>query len=283
MHSSRPVCGRGLLLVVAVVFAVALLPACGDDGPGGLYPAGAIRVTTSPEFLPADWQLVGPDGFEFDGRGHELLESVVPGRYTITWSDVPLQSTPPPETRQVAAGETVSFHGDYRLVGPDHGDELMDWFRQAHDERSFQVYRLLVDEDFRFIPQGGAEPWGRDTELDIMLKIFSEAAGDGGVVVADVAIERIEALGTWNQTPPDDPEFGAFTDDSMYRDYDLEMRVAMAGLGLVYRIEGPTRFYVIPREENGLERWRLLGLIDHTLGGKTTELMSWTQLRLMFD
>ncbi len=289
MAPTRPASARGLrtlrlaAVLLAVVLAVLLLPACEDDGPTGLFPSGSIRITTTPEFLPADWELVGPEGFETTGRGHELLERVRPGSYTITWSDMPLQSTPPPETREVAVGETVSFHGDYTLDGPDHGDELMLRFEQCHEYRSYDAYDLIVDEEFRFIPQGGVDPWGRDVEMDIMLRMFSEIAGDGGLVVAHMSVDQLDPVGIWTQTPPNDPYFGAFTDDSMYRTYDMELHVVMAGVGLVYRIEGSARFYAIGREENGRQRWRLLGVVDQTIGEKATETMSWTQLKLLFD
>ncbi len=106
---------RVSLLLAAVLLALALVPACGDDDDDDGLTApqsGAIAISTTPT-LAAPWSLAGPDAFADQGTGAAELTDLVPGDYTITWGAVDGYVTPSPQTGAVVAGEVRSFVGAY--------------------------------------------------------------------------------------------------------------------------------------------------------------------------
>jgi len=73
---------------------------------------GTVQVNTDPD--SGTWTLTGPEGHFRDGSGDEMVARPA-GSYTVTWHarrgyDMPSNS---PETKDVAAGQTTTFTGNY--------------------------------------------------------------------------------------------------------------------------------------------------------------------------
>jgi formylglycine-generating enzyme required for sulfatase activity len=106
----------------ATILFGSLLPAvlgCSDETePVGVTPAlGTIVIDATPDTIEARWTMAGPEDYSQDGYGDLTIVGLVPGDYVLTWEQVNGYGTPPPETRSLAANNTVEFSGVYFEAG----------------------------------------------------------------------------------------------------------------------------------------------------------------------
>lgn len=250
----------------------------------GVYEAlagGTIVVTTLPATLDGPWQVTGPAAYQASGTGSGVLTDLDPGEYAIAWQRLPLYLGPAPLQMDVTAGGTTTFEGEYRLIGRELPEFLPLILQDAHTVRAVAAYTDLLGSDFRFIRQGGEPSYGYDTEVTVIDRIFSGAAGSNGMVVADIAFLTLEPLEAWQETPANDPDFGGFL-RSLFRTYEIRIDFEIADQSLVLRVQGPVTFYVQREQDVPGSDYELLGIVDRTLGGKATENFSWTDVRELF-
>lgn len=109
-------CRSGL---VVLALGLIVLAGCNDETTSGLTGAGTIGVYPLGSSTPFPWQLVGPDGYQHEGSGDEVLEDMAVGSYTITWQGVTGWVTPSPAevTKNVTAGALTTFTATYRATG----------------------------------------------------------------------------------------------------------------------------------------------------------------------
>lgn len=105
--------------LVVLALGLIVLAGCDDETTPGLTGTGTIGVYPLPSSSPFPWHLVGPDGYEHEGAGDELLADMAAGSYTITWQGVTGWVTPSPAevTKNVSGGALTTFTTTYRATG----------------------------------------------------------------------------------------------------------------------------------------------------------------------
>ncbi|MBE0567961.1 MAG: SUMF1/EgtB/PvdO family nonheme iron enzyme [Krumholzibacteria bacterium] len=104
--------------VLLGVFALSF-PGCGSDDGGSTVPpdTGTVVILPLPTGIDASWTLDLAVGGTETGAGSTTLDEQEPGNYTIHWGEVFGYQTPDDETLVLAAGESITFVGDYLPVG----------------------------------------------------------------------------------------------------------------------------------------------------------------------
>jgi hypothetical protein len=273
---------RRTIVLAALLLTPLLLAGCDEDPATGPLLPGVIQITVSPAGMPLPWELTGPDGYATSGAGARLLGGLEPGAYRITWLPVPARLTPLPREQDLVAGRIVTFLGRYDAIELDSADAVVRLLVDSHEAMDADLYRSLLHPQFRFVPQGDAAPWDAATERAIMARLLGQVPGEDGLAIGAISVDGFEPQGVWQPIAPGDPHFG---DDStgLFRDYSVDIALAVAGTGLVWRVRGPVIIYAEPVLEDGIPGWRLLGMVDLTAGGKATETITWTRLKQRFD
>lgn len=145
-------------------------------------------------------------------------------------------------------------------------DEAMAAFKTAYEGRSLDCYRELLSESYLFIPQDDQASYGYDIEIDIARKMFEGLEGENGFVIQDITIDLLDPQGVWTETPANDPNFGGLA-DSQYRNYIVDIKFAISGQNLILRVEGPVLYYVTNEGTEDEPDFKILGMVDATLGG----------------
>lgn len=109
-------CRSGL---VVLALGLIVLAGCDDETTSGLTGTGSIGVYPLPSATSFPWHLSGPDGYEHEGSGDELLADMAVGSYTLTWQGVTGWVTPSPAEmiRTVVGGGLTTFTTTYRATG----------------------------------------------------------------------------------------------------------------------------------------------------------------------
>lgn len=143
-------------------------------------------------------------------------------------------------------------------------DALMELFREIYGARDIDSYREILSQDFLYIAPN--ETYGYDVEIDITTKMFTEQVGEGGIVFKNITVDQLEPQGPWQDTDPDDENFGGFEFGSQFRSYLVDFNFYVSGVDLRYRVRGPVVYYVKQETENGKTCYKYLGMIDLTFG-----------------
>lgn len=106
---------------ILCAFLLLAIASCSDDDPAA--PAdpqpgavGTIRIVISPDTLGMAWSCALDGGDTVTGLIDTTLVERPVGIYTVTWQSHPTRTSPDPETRTLAAGDTLAFAGIY---GPE--------------------------------------------------------------------------------------------------------------------------------------------------------------------
>lgn len=160
---------------------------------------------------------------------------------------------------------------------PTTADEAIAAFVEYYEAGDLDFYRELLDADFRFVDHEGV---ARDLawELAVSQKIFGGLAGDDGIAIESIDVDRIVSRGVWQPVSTEDPHFGD-VGEAMYRPYDVRFRFKIEGHNLYYLVTGLVIAYAL----EGDDGWSLRGFVDDTDGQKATESHSWTDVKSRFD
>ncbi len=100
---------------------------------GNYVSSGTVVIDAKPDVdvdATAPWTLTGPNGFNQSGAGDATLDNLDSGSYTLTWKGLAGWKLPDPfsSTQPLAADETITFTGTYRLPvkGDVSGDDFVD-------------------------------------------------------------------------------------------------------------------------------------------------------------
>ena len=143
-------------------------------------------------------------------------------------------------------------------------DEVMLKFREIYEDRNLEFYAQLLSEDYLFIPRDD-DRYGYDVEMTILDKMFNEAPASNGYVISDVSVVQLDPQGVWQDTPANDPDFAGT--GSQYRTYQVQIDFSIAGQSLILRVQGAVIYYVRPEQVDGEQVYKLLGMVDLTVGG----------------
>ena len=122
---------RSLLVPVLAVVILLIATGCNEDCVCPEDDSGVIAINPSPDHLDATWTLDGPEDYNDNGSGDQIISSLLPGEYTLTWGDVSGWITPTAESQTLPANGTLTFSGIYVEPGtgaivinpsPDHLD-----------------------------------------------------------------------------------------------------------------------------------------------------------------
>jgi hypothetical protein len=105
---------------------------------------GRIVIDPSPDSLNAPWALTGPSGYVQSGAGDRTVLAVPAGDCRLDWGDVSGWTTPPSETRTLAANATVTFSGAYVEV-VDPGTIVVD-HRAVRDFDAGNIPAFWIEE-----------------------------------------------------------------------------------------------------------------------------------------
>ncbi|HOX25272.1 MAG TPA: hypothetical protein PLL30_13155 [Candidatus Krumholzibacteria bacterium] len=261
--------------VTLALFAI-LAAGCSDDETSPPPPTGTIIIAPA-DGLEAPWTLSGPDGSTSNGTGASELDDRAVGVYTIVWGAVGAWTAPPAEVLDLVEGGAITFVGAYVLAS---ADAAMQTFRSAYSQRDLDVYQVVLSHDYQWIPQDG-EIYSYDVEIEVANKMFNAVPGEANLIIADIAVDQLDPQGIWQPTPEDDPNFGDY-EGSQYRIYIVDIKFALQGLYLIYRVQGPVLFFVLDEGTEDEANYRLLGMVDATFGNKATENHSWTRVKQVF-
>ncbi len=112
------------LTLLATIF----LNGCSSNDPVTPSGPGTIIITTSPENLPANWTLNGPDDQNTMGDANATLADMPIGEYSITWEPLTDYLSPDPATttQELAPETTITFTGSYTLNNPNLAVLIID-------------------------------------------------------------------------------------------------------------------------------------------------------------
>jgi len=148
-------------------------------------------------------------------------------------------------------------------------DALMSDYKDIYEARDIDDYRYILSEDYIFVPKGDEVAYNYDTEINITNKMFTEIAGEGGIVISNIVISLLDPQGVWRATPDDDPNFGGFP-NSQYRQYEVNFKFYLSGENTVFQSTGFVVYYVTTVEEqhegSTVEAYKFLGTKDQTNG-----------------
>lgn len=256
----------------------------------GVYIAEPGTVVVNPLVmaytLHAPWQLAGPDGFSASGQGRTEFTDRPVGYYTITWGTYGSGTQLPDPSQHAAilapAGE-LTLTGVYSGLSLESADGTTALLREFYGNRTLDGYAALLSEDFLWVGQHDTDPVAREEEIAIASTMFSGEPGDNDFRVLHISFSQLEPQNLWEETPAEDPHFGAFV-GSMYRNYLVDVSFVIADLNLILRVQGPVTIYVNEEVGDDGPEHRLLGIVDATFGGrgKATETVSWTQVKEIF-
>lgn len=74
---------------------------------------GTIVIAPEPDAAPAPWDLVGPGEYTNSGAGAATLENLVPGTYTLTWTDTEGWLTPDAVSGNLLKDEVLTLAGEF--------------------------------------------------------------------------------------------------------------------------------------------------------------------------
>jgi hypothetical protein len=256
----------------------------------GVYIAEPGTVIVDPLIvgytLHAPWQLAGPEGFSASGQGRVVYSDRPVGAYTVTWGAYGSGTQLPDPSQHggilAPAGE-LTLAGLYTGLSLETTDGTLQLLREFYGNRTLEGYAALLSEDFLWIGQHGTDSIARDEEIAIASTMFSGEPGANDYRVLHISFSQLEPQTLWQDTPEDDPHFGAFT-GSMHRNYLVDISFVIADLNLILRVQGPVTCYVIEEVGDDGPEFRFLGIVDATFGGpgKATESISWTQVKEIF-
>jgi hypothetical protein len=160
---------------------------------------------------------------------------------------------------------------------PQSADQAIEQFVQAHDERDVRALGELLHDDYVFVRENGGT-WSRLTDVSILTKMMNGKTGQDGVALAGMATEAFEPFGGWSTVTSSDPFFGEH-EGAVSRAYEVALTYTPQGADLDWRVEGLVIAYAIPAGDT----YKLLGMVDMTYGRKTSQALSWTQVKAMFE
>jgi len=149
---------------------------------------------------------------------------------------------------------------------------------QAYAAGAVDTYLDTLHPQFRFVPTDdqGAQttPYDRNAESDLATAMFGGMAGDEGAVLDSLAVVVLLPQSDWRSTERGDP-LGAHLPGAVKRTYQLGLRAYRADIDLTWTVDGLLDAYADTLGGRSL----LLGLVDHTLGGRPIERLRWADLR----
>jgi hypothetical protein len=145
-------------------------------------------------------------------------------------------------------------------------DALIELFRTVYAARNLDAYREILSEDYLFIPLPPDEPYNYDIEIQIAERMFNGLEGNNSTIISTISVDQLDAQGTWQPTPENDPNFGQAQHEgapaSFKRNYLIDIKFSVSGQDLILRVQGSVNFYVT--DEGGC--YKILGLEDLTVG-----------------
>jgi len=155
----------------------------------GIYipQTGTIVIDPSPDSIDTPWSLSGPNSYSASGNGDQILTSLDPGDYTLTWGTVSGWITPSNSTQTLPAGETVTFVGTYVAEGgPDSTGTVTDI-----DGNVYQTVRIgnqwWMAENLKVTHYRNGEPIPNVTDNSSWYALLSGAYCDYNNDVSNVA------------------------------------------------------------------------------------------------
>jgi hypothetical protein len=253
------------------------LPEGGSLVVSGVYvekATGMIAVDPNPDSINATWQLLGEEGFSYEGSGDMTLGNIVVGEYTVVWGDVDQWVTPSAEALTVIADDTVTFVGEYGVDLPlsTTPDVLMSNFHTVNEEMFYEGYESILHGAHRtVVMQSTFDDWqdsdrpltslyfDRDLATTIHHNLFNGAWGidETGLPITpidSISIPILEKLGPWEPVDPSMEYFGEF--DAYLAPYSILMHFNKPD-GSRFEVDQMIQFIAV--EESGV--WKLLGII----------------------
>lgn len=253
----------------------------------GVYESavGTVQIVVPAE--DAAWTLTGPDGFSLSDAGCAVHESLAVGSYSVTWHPLSGWYVPEGMSQVLAAGQTISFHGDHAYFAGTP-DSLVGAFATFYAGRDLDGYADILGQEFLFVTEGNGDLFNFDTELAIADRMFGGLPGTDGIVISAITVDGLDPVSVWQPTPPQDEHFGGMT-ESLYRNYTVDFSFYIAGQDLRYRVRGPVRFHVLARDVAGPARYEIIGMTDFTFGkarvatgDRPTEDPTWSSVKALF-
>ncbi|MBK9304705.1 MAG: SUMF1/EgtB/PvdO family nonheme iron enzyme [bacterium] len=96
-----------------MITAILLAAGCGGGGDPDPAPVGVVKVFTLPNTLEAGWTLTGPASAVIEGTDDARHPGRAAGSWTIVWDEVEDWVRPLSQTRTLAAGDSITFLGQY--------------------------------------------------------------------------------------------------------------------------------------------------------------------------
>ena len=247
------------------------------------------------------WELDGPDGYQQSGLDAALITDLVPGQYTLGWTDSDLCTAPADTTFALAPGEAGTMVGlfdcGYTAFNPDL---LVMGFGDAYEGMLTEDLSAMLAEDFQFIilpatleewanagnPLGSSS-FDRTTFAAIHANLFGGESGlgpAGNLVpsVAGIEVAYLEKQGAWSSILLDDDHFGG-TDG--YRALYSVLLFFNTPDQFRFQVNHDVEFYVVAEEVAGVEIWKLLGMVGHQPYGAVypaTETTTWDMVLSLY-
>jgi hypothetical protein len=158
-------------------------------------------------------------------------------------------------------------------------DSVVVAYQYIYDGLDKDAYPTLLHGDFRFIglePEAHPVDYGRETELAITDSMFAGGASPvDGYAISALSVE-ITPLGAWQDIPADDPDFGGV--DGQLRTYRVFMYVDRPP-GLPFIVSDRADFYLAPVLIDGVEEYRVIGIVDRTHDKRGGAEIMWSGLK----
>ena len=184
--------------------------------------------------------------------------------------------------------------GATKLPFPDSPQQVMENFVTAYETQDVVEYLLIMHPDFQTILQQGTmeefpdvgPTLDRYEEQNIHKRMFSGLAlsdpnGDLVVGISDIVFEVFQPLAPWEDTPNDD-----IIPNAQAALYEVDVLFDRGQTFSTLNVEGMIKFYVTSREfehEGNVQQFfQMVGQVDLTGDGKSTETTNWGSVKALF-
>ena len=184
--------------------------------------------------------------------------------------------------------------GVTKLPFPDSPQQVMENFKTVYETQDVGEYLQILHPDFQTILQQETiqdfpdvgPTLDRYEEQNIHKRMFSglpvtDPNGDLIPGIYDIEFQVLQPLAPWEAAPD-----GDIFPNSLYCLYEVQVIFDRGQSFSTLRVEGMIKFYIVSREfdHEGETRqfYQMIGQVDLTGSGKSTETLNWGSVKALF-